>query len=131
MLSKIFLLHAKCRHMTLAINLLNGIFPCILKCKTIISSLPMCYVECLLCSINSHLKRLLTLMNNILLAISGHATVKPLGIKVLTKFLIKEAVHMRKRKPRPMVRRVLHKVCGSCAPTSTDSIYTTKLMLHN
>ena len=35
----------KCKHMTLAISMLNNIFPCTLQRKTIISSIPMCYAK--------------------------------------------------------------------------------------
>ena len=48
--------------MTLAINILNNIFPLYTKCKTIISSIPMCYNK-------SHniIIKLLMLMNYIML----------------------------------------------------------------
>ena len=36
----------KCKHMTLTISMLNNIFACILKYKTIIWSIPMCYTKC-------------------------------------------------------------------------------------
>ena len=36
----------KCKHMTFGISKLNNVFLLHIKCKTIISSTPMCYTKC-------------------------------------------------------------------------------------
>ena len=70
----------KCECMTVAINMLNNIFPCILKCKNYhLKCIPMCYVEFHEVN-NFSSKNLLLYMNNIILAICRSDTFKFLGI---------------------------------------------------
>ena len=80
MLKNIFLLQLNCKHMTHAINMLKNIHPCILKRTTLISSIPMCYARCQNESIPMHFKKLLMLTNSVIFTISGHDTLRPLGI---------------------------------------------------
>ena len=52
---------------------------CIVKHKTITSSIPIRYTKC--CNVNIfHLKELLALTNNIVLIINVRDTLRPLGI---------------------------------------------------
>ena len=67
----------KCYYITLVIGMLNNIFRSILKCKTIISSIAVCYSVCQSLN-NFHLKKLLT--NRIVLTISGRDTFRPLSV---------------------------------------------------
>ena len=53
--------------------------PCILKCKIVVWSGPMCYASCHDVN-NLHRKKLLLLTNNIILAMSGRETLRPLAI---------------------------------------------------
>ena len=53
--------------------------PCILKHKTIISSIPMCYAKYNNVN-NFHFRKELTLKNSIMLTINGCDTLRPLGI---------------------------------------------------
>jgi hypothetical protein len=46
MLKNIFLLHSKMGTQALVIIKLNNIFPLHTNCKTLISSIPMCYTKC-------------------------------------------------------------------------------------
>ena len=66
--------------MTLAVNMLNMSSLCTLKCKTIISNVPMCCTLYVIGLKKNSLRTLLMLTNNIILATSGHDTLKPLGI---------------------------------------------------
>jgi hypothetical protein len=70
----------KCESMTLAINILNNIFPCMLKCKNYhLKCIPVCYADFHEVSKLSS-KKWLLYTNNIILAICGSDTFRPLGI---------------------------------------------------
>ena len=69
----------ECKHMTLVINMLNNIFPCIQKCKIIISSIPICYAKCHYVIV-FHFKKLLVLTNSIILAMTMRDTLNLIGI---------------------------------------------------
>ena len=68
--------------MTLAISMLNNIFPCMLKTKNVISSIPMWYAKYHIVNILCF-KKLLILTNSIIMTISTCDTLRPLGISTL------------------------------------------------
>ena len=65
----------KCKHMTLAINMLNNVVPLCYKTQTIMSSIPMCYDRCHDEDIFSPQSA-----NNIILTINIRDTLGPMGI---------------------------------------------------
>ena len=65
--------------MTLAISMLNNLFPLHIKPQNIISSIPMCYAKCQ--NVKLHYEKLLMSTKNTNLVINGHDTMRPLGIQ--------------------------------------------------